>query len=478
MIRIVIIDDRKPVLQNLKELIKPEEEFKVVGVAENGQQGVELVEQLQPDVAIVDLIMPLKNGIETTYLITQNYPQTKVLILTGSDGRMLNKAILAGANGYLLKGTSREDLIAAISAISRNSVYIGTGILDRVQLSSVDSQQSKIKYISLWLAQEVLDWWCEHSSFQTFTAKQIIKDLSLDLSGLSWMKSFLCKVENTHFTLIDELELKVEDLFIEIGNYADSYYELSKRQTQISNWFTRQNSDRFHTDFSVILDNNYQSLRIVTLEKLQKIISSLWKEEAPIPSQNCLQLVKEYLLNWQQFLEQEYENIQAKENAAWHSFNYLLEAKEDVLPNKRELCKKTLLFIYRCKTDAKLNNLLVQLTLEIIKQLEIHIDILKKTNNLLSDLKKQLEQQHTPDLIALTPLLEQIFQKTLAEELRRDFERSTGQPLNQWGMTKSISKSEISNRLQEKLKPIAREIYLKLRKEALAISFLEYAEYN
>lgn len=473
MIRILIVDDRNLVIQNLKGLIELEEELEVVGTAENGSQGIKLVEQLQPDVAIVDLTMPHLNGIETTYLITHNHPQTKVLIFTGADGRMLNQAILAGAKGYLLKSSSRENLIAAIYAVHRNSVYIGDGILDRVRLSSRDSQQKLLKQINWWLAKEVINWWREHSLSPIHTAEQIVENLSLDRLGLSWMRDYLCQQKGTELTLTEEFRLKVAQLFAQIEDAANPEQKLLEKKLQIFALLNRQN----HANYLAILRNNFQYLQTITLEKLQKIISSLWQQAAPLPLLNCLQSVEKYLSNWQQFFVREYQNSQIKENAARHSLNYLLSAKNSPL-DKQESCKKAVIFIYRCQINAELNNLLAQLVSKMIQQLKIYLNILGKANALLSESSEQLEQQITPLVIALTPFFERLQDKVNLKQLRRDFEASTGHSLNQWGVSESICYPELNHWLIEKLRPIATKIYSDLRKEALAISFLEYNEHQ
>ncbi len=470
MIRILIIDDQKLVLQSLEQLIELEEKLKVVGTAENGQRGIELVEQLQPDVAIIDLTMPLQGGIETTYLIAQNHPKTKVIIFTSSDGQMLNKAILAGARGYLLKNSSIEDLVGAIYAVNRDSVYIGKGILDRVQLSSVDSQRLKIKQINLWLAKKVIDWWCEHSVLEIPTVKQMVESLRLNQSGLLWMKNYLCQQKDTDLTLTEEIELKVNELFAREDS-ADFNRQLIENKPQIFDWLDGKDNN----EYSTILRNNFQLLQKNTLEKLQKIIFTLWHQAAPIPLLKYLQSVEKYLLNWQQLLKQEYESSKVKENAAQQSFDYLLLSPDSLL-NKQELCKKAVLFIYQCKINVELNNLLAQMIVTIIEQLKTHIDILGKTNDFLLESKKQLEQKNMPNAVIFTLFFEQLQEKVSLEELQWDLEKSTGQLLNQWGVSESVSNSKINNRLIEKLRPIVKQIYSDLRKEALAISFLEYAE--
>ena len=134
-------------------------------------------------------------------------------------------------------------------------------------------------------------------------------------------------------------------------------------------------------------------------------------------------------------------------------------------------------FISQCKIDSELNYLLIKLISKITQQLDSYLDILGRTNNLLTECKKQLEQKFTftSELIVLAPFLEQMQKKAYFEKLRRDLETSIGHSLNQWGVSKSISESEISIYLSEKLRPMAQEIYLNLRKEALSIFFLEYA---
>ena len=476
MIRILIIDDQKLVLNSLEGLLELEEKLKVVGKAENPEQGIELVKRLQPDVAIVDLAMPSKSGLEITYSITQNYPKTKVIIFTGSDGRMLNKAILAGAKGYLLKNTSTEDLVAAIRAVERNSIYIGKGILDRVQLSSIDSQRFKINQINFWLAKEVIERWRKYST-PTPIAKQIIEDLGLDRLELLWIKDKPCLQNNTSLTLTEEVKLKVEELFIQIKESADPDRELAIRKPQINDWLHERSKSNPNIDYSTILYNNCQSLQRSISQKLQLLISS-WQQAAPLPLLNCLQSVEEHLLDRHQFLKQEYESNLIKENSAWHSFDYLVVAPKESLSNEQELHKKVVLFIYQCKIDAEINKLLSQVILKIIQQLKAQLDIVSKTDNLLLGAIEQLAQKNTSEVTTLTPPFEQIQPKVRPEELRRYFEELVGHSLNHWGVARSISSIEINHRLLKKLKPIAQKIYSHLRKEALAVSFLEYAEYR
>lgn len=478
MIRILIIDDQELVLRSLKELIKLDEKLKIVGTAKNGQEGIELVERLQPDVAIIDLTMPLKNGIETTYLIAKNYPKTKVLIFTSSDGRMLNKAMLAGAKGYLHKNSSVEDLIAAIRAIERGNVYIGKGILNRVQLSSVDSQQIKIEHINLWLAKEVINCWSKCSSTPLPTAKQIISDLGFSQSGLSQMEDYLCHLDNTNFTVREELKQKARSFFTEVNDSDSPDDELVKKRRQIYDWLNEEGNIASRVNYLVVLRNNYQILQTANSEKIQKTISSFWQQSAPQPLVSCLNLINEYLSDWLKFLKEEYKNNLIKGNSALNSLNYLLEVKQDEVSNKQELCERAIIFIYQCKIDTEVNKLLSQIILKASEQINTYLDILDETNNLLSRFAQQLDREDISEVVTLIPPFSQLKQQVSPDILRRDFEKQVGYSINQWGICRSFSILKLNNLLLKRLRPIAQKIYSDLRKEALAVSFLEYAEYS
>jgi NarL family two-component system response regulator LiaR len=118
-IRIVLADDHVVLREGTRELLEREEDLKVVGEADDGEQAVQLVTELQPDVALMDIAMPKLNGIEATKQIKAIRPATAVLILTAYDNDQYVFALLeAGAAGYLLKDVRARDLIEAIRAVN------------------------------------------------------------------------------------------------------------------------------------------------------------------------------------------------------------------------------------------------------------------------------------------------------------------------------------------------------------------------
>ncbi|MFM8323160.1 MAG: response regulator [Chloroflexota bacterium] len=114
-IRILIVDDHTVVRDGLNALFAAESGMKVVGSAANGAQAVKLVQELQPDVILLDLVMPEMDGVQATREIRKIMPQARILVLTSfAENHMVFSAIKAGAMGYLMKDTSSDELIQAI----------------------------------------------------------------------------------------------------------------------------------------------------------------------------------------------------------------------------------------------------------------------------------------------------------------------------------------------------------------------------
>lgn len=114
-IRVLLTDDQAILLEGLRGILKTVPTIDVVGTANNGVQALEQIERLQPDVVLMDLKMPVMNGVQTTKAIRERFPEVKVLVLTTYNAdEWVFEAIRAGAHGYLLKDTPREGLLEAI----------------------------------------------------------------------------------------------------------------------------------------------------------------------------------------------------------------------------------------------------------------------------------------------------------------------------------------------------------------------------
>jgi DNA-binding NarL/FixJ family response regulator len=132
MIQLVLVDDQSLIRRGLRALLKTDLELEVIGEAENGREAIALVEILQPDVVIMDIRMPVMDGVEGTQAICQRFPQVKVLVLTTFDDReYVAKALHAGASGYLLKDTPFDELTLAIRLVHKGYTQLGPGLASK-----------------------------------------------------------------------------------------------------------------------------------------------------------------------------------------------------------------------------------------------------------------------------------------------------------------------------------------------------------
>ena len=155
MIRLLIVDDQAIIRYGLRSLLEIQPEFTVIGDVGNGQEAFSSISSLQqkselPDVVLLDVRMPIMDGVATTKEITQHYPEIKILILTTfDDDEYISQAMNYGAKGYLLKDSPPEDLTMAIHAVNRGHTHLGPGLFEKalnhtpgkIKASAVVSEQ-------------------------------------------------------------------------------------------------------------------------------------------------------------------------------------------------------------------------------------------------------------------------------------------------------------------------------------------------
>ena len=125
MIRLLICDDQSFVCEGLRAILGTAADIEVVGLANDGEEAVRQVEALHPQLVLMDLKMPVMNGIQATRLIKERFPEVRILVLTTYDfDEWVLEAVRAGANGYLLKDTPREQLFGAIYGTIEGKGYI------------------------------------------------------------------------------------------------------------------------------------------------------------------------------------------------------------------------------------------------------------------------------------------------------------------------------------------------------------------
>jgi len=152
-IRVFLADDHLILREGIRSLLGKVSDIEVVGEAGEGGETVAKVEQLVPDVVLMDITMPGMSGLEATKQIKRKYPQVKVLILTIHEtNQYLSQMLQAGASGYVVKTTAASELISAIRAVHQGDVYLYpsiTRMLVEDYLQRVEGGEERISYEGL-----------------------------------------------------------------------------------------------------------------------------------------------------------------------------------------------------------------------------------------------------------------------------------------------------------------------------------------
>lgn len=133
IIRLLLVDDQSLICQGLKAMLSLEPDLQVVGIADNGETAIEQVAALQPDVVLMDVRMPVMDGREATRIISHQFSDIKVLVLsTFDDDRYIAESIRGGAKGYLLKDMPSQELAQAIRLVHRGYTQLAPGLMEKL----------------------------------------------------------------------------------------------------------------------------------------------------------------------------------------------------------------------------------------------------------------------------------------------------------------------------------------------------------
>lgn len=128
-LRILLADDHRLVRQGLRKMLEEHPEWQVVAEAGDGREAVRLAEESKPDVAIIDVAMPLLNGVETTRQISRRAPRVHILVLSmHADEAYVTQIMKAGAIGYLLKDSADVDLMKAVTAVAQGQSFFSPAV--------------------------------------------------------------------------------------------------------------------------------------------------------------------------------------------------------------------------------------------------------------------------------------------------------------------------------------------------------------
>ncbi len=145
-IKIVIADDHKLFREGLMNLLSESEDIEIIGEAENGEDAIQKASKQRPDIVLMDVSMPKKNGVEATRIISREMKQVKVIALSmHSEYYYVKEMLEAGARGYIFKNCTYNELITAIKSVSRGEKYLSTDIKDVLIEGYLDKETDTFK---------------------------------------------------------------------------------------------------------------------------------------------------------------------------------------------------------------------------------------------------------------------------------------------------------------------------------------------
>ena len=143
MIKVLIVDDQKTVQEIIKSYIEEESGLELVGCAGNGQEAIDLIQVHRPNIVLMDIEMPILDGLSATKIITERFIDTSVLIISvHNEDTYLNSALQVGAKGYLKKNTPAKELVNAIYSAYKGYFQLGPGLLEKYLHKVTDSQSN------------------------------------------------------------------------------------------------------------------------------------------------------------------------------------------------------------------------------------------------------------------------------------------------------------------------------------------------
>lgn len=144
-IKLFIVDDHPIFIDGIVGLLEDANEFEIIGTANNGQDFLNKIKEQQPDIVLMDINMPVMDGIEATKKLKEIYPKVKVIALTMfNDIRFIKELLEIGAKGYVLKNISRENLVKALQTVSEGKPFLDSAVQENVIASMSSTEEDEL----------------------------------------------------------------------------------------------------------------------------------------------------------------------------------------------------------------------------------------------------------------------------------------------------------------------------------------------
>jgi DNA-binding NarL/FixJ family response regulator len=197
-VRIVLVEDHTILREGLRALLSADPDFEIIGEAADGREAVRLVEKQVPDLILMDLSMPRMTGMDAIREIKKRYPATKIIALTvHKTEEYLGTTLQAGADGYVLKDATHNELMMAIQSVLNGKTYLSPGVSEKVVEGYLEGKESRMPNSTLGLLsqreREVLKLIAEG-----FKNKEIAADLYISLKTVEKHRANLMKKLDLH----------------------------------------------------------------------------------------------------------------------------------------------------------------------------------------------------------------------------------------------------------------------------------------
>jgi DNA-binding NarL/FixJ family response regulator len=188
-LRIVLADDHTILREGLRALLSTNTDFEVVGEAEDGREAVRCVEKLEPDLLLMDLSMPRMSGMDAISEIKKRHPDTKIIALTvHKTEEYLLTTLQAGADGYVLKDATHDELVMAIHNVMSGKSYLSPGVSEKVIEGYLEGKEGSSSISS----------WQKLSQREREVLKEIAEDLCISLKTVEKHRANLMKKLDLH----------------------------------------------------------------------------------------------------------------------------------------------------------------------------------------------------------------------------------------------------------------------------------------
>ncbi|MCC0175849.1 response regulator transcription factor [Waterburya agarophytonicola K14] len=466
--KLLIVDDQISNQFLLVEQIQAHLKFKDsdIRIASNGLEAIAVAEQNDLDLILMDLQMPVMNGLNATKKIISKYPYIKVIIITSSDDIILvQKSIMAGARGYLFKDNILTNLISVIQNVSNGyTVFPKYDTNSSNLLSSCDSiiqlnESEKILKINKIIALEIITIWKNGIKDNNFVGDTFLNFFDINFSNKKDLINFLIRGDSSKCNLLQELELRFHDLIskcidekkIDKDNLES---ELDIVIERVNCWFYTEQTNNFSC-FRTKIETNAQILRINYAKQLKKYIDSFLFKTASLPCLEHLESMETLLKNIIEEYQSELDKFTEQEKSAFQAYNVLIDiffesASQESNQSEINSLTRTILHIYRAKMQIEAFTFAIQDIQGIIRTLQFYIDDLILANNLLETIHSQLDISGVDESISL--LVKHKFDTFQdSTKLLQEIEAEVGYSMNQWGVQCHVNPSLILDKLITKI---------------------------